>query len=161
MQTGCYIIPVNMTIASNDFGVWLRQARKARGWTMETLAVSADITQPYVSGLERGIRQPSRDMVERLARALSPKEVDDQRERMLLNAGLKAAGFAPVSDDRDDHEVIDYLRGKPEQLQDKAMKILKAAFDEDDAEDDAGNIGKRSESDTPPEPKKQRSFKVY
>lgn len=61
---------------------------------MQAVADLADVTQPMVSNLERGTRNPSRDMVERLTRALLPDDADDHTARALLNAGLKAAGFA-------------------------------------------------------------------
>jgi len=41
-----------------------------------------------------GIRNPSRDMVECLATALSPEETDERTATAFLNAGLRAIGFA-------------------------------------------------------------------
>lgn len=129
---------------ASPFGRWLRDSRTRRGLTMEALAEIAETSQVAISNIERGNRNASRDMVEKLARALLPEDADEYTARALLSAGLKAAGFATEDVEYDDHEVIEYLRGKPPTLQDKAMRMLKAAFDEDDAIDNAGNIGKRA-----------------
>ncbi len=138
-------MPTLKEASPEPFSSWLRKVRAAQGLTMRDLAALAGTTHPRISQIENG-DTPSRDMVERLARALSPDDADEHTARALLNAGLKAAGFAPASDlDYDEHEVIDYLRGKPEPQQDKALKILKSIFDEDDALDNAGNVGKRAE----------------
>lgn len=82
---------------TTPFGMWLKTTRNERGMTLEAVADRADTAQPVVTNLERGTRNPSRDMVARLARALMPGDTDieDGAYRRLLNAGLKAAGFLP------------------------------------------------------------------
>ena len=130
---------------NTPFGQWLSENRQRRGLTMESLADASDITQAMVSNMERGTRNPSRETIAKLSYALSPLGADEHTARSLLNAGLKAAGFASADNDFDDHEVIDYLRGQPEAVQDKALRMLKAAFDEEDAKDNAGNIGRKAE----------------
>jgi transcriptional regulator with XRE-family HTH domain len=50
--------------------VRLREARQARGMTLEALAGLADMTGPAISYLERGLKVPRADTIERLARAL-------------------------------------------------------------------------------------------
>ena len=80
--------------AITDFGDWLRRERSSRGLTMEMLSDRADTAPAVVSNLERGTRNPSRDMVMRMAAALAGQEADERTASALLNAGLKAAGFA-------------------------------------------------------------------
>ena len=52
------------------FGTILRKRRKKRGLTQEDLAEAADVHWKYISLLERGLRQPSLDVLLRLAKSL-------------------------------------------------------------------------------------------
>lgn len=49
----------------------LRRLRKAKGLSQETFAFEAGIHRTYISDLERGQRNPSLAILERLAIALS------------------------------------------------------------------------------------------
>jgi transcriptional regulator with XRE-family HTH domain len=51
----------------------LRQSRAAAGLTQAALAERAQLAQPYLSQLERGIREPSIVTVVHLAKALGVK----------------------------------------------------------------------------------------
>ena len=60
---------------SNDvaivaFGHRLRSCREALGWSQEYLAAEAGLDRTYVSGIERGVRNPSLKNIIRLAAAL-------------------------------------------------------------------------------------------
>jgi len=79
--------------SSKPLAVWLRSARDARGMSVRALAERAGISHPRISQIEGG-DSATRDMVERLATALSPGDEDSYTSQQLLNAGLKAAGFA-------------------------------------------------------------------
>ena len=48
----------------------VRAARKLRGWSQEELAFETDIDRTYISGIERGVRNPSLDMIAKLAKTL-------------------------------------------------------------------------------------------
>ena len=48
----------------------VRTARKALGWSQEELAFETDIDRTYISGIERGVRNPSLDMIAKLAKTL-------------------------------------------------------------------------------------------
>lgn len=48
----------------------LKQIRLSRRLSQEALALQADVDRTYVSGLERGLRNPSVDILDRLAKAL-------------------------------------------------------------------------------------------
>jgi len=48
----------------------MRQRRLALGWSQEELAHRTGIHRTYISGLERASRNPSLDVVERIAAAL-------------------------------------------------------------------------------------------
>jgi transcriptional regulator with XRE-family HTH domain len=53
------------------FGVRLRELRRESGWgSQEDFAHHADMDRTYISGLERGVRNPTLDVIVKLARAL-------------------------------------------------------------------------------------------
>jgi len=56
--------------ALTNLGINLRRQRDACSLTQEGLAEKADLDPTYISGIERGLRNPSILSVVRLARAL-------------------------------------------------------------------------------------------
>ena len=52
------------------FGLSVRKQREAHGLTQESLAEKADLDQTYISGIERGIRNPSVLSIAKIAKAL-------------------------------------------------------------------------------------------
>jgi transcriptional regulator with XRE-family HTH domain len=48
----------------------VRVARKDLGWSQEDLAFETDIDRTYISGIERGVRNPSLDTLVKLAKTL-------------------------------------------------------------------------------------------
>lgn len=48
----------------------LKQQRERVGWSQEQLGLEADIHRTYISDLERGARNPTIQIVERLAKVL-------------------------------------------------------------------------------------------
>jgi transcriptional regulator with XRE-family HTH domain len=61
---------VRVTPANVDLGVAIRRLRAARRLTIEDLAHAADMHPTYLSGIERGRRNPTWDKLTALARAL-------------------------------------------------------------------------------------------
>jgi transcriptional regulator with XRE-family HTH domain len=51
----------------------LRHLRQLQGWSQEEFAFEAGIHRTYISDLERGLRNPTITVVERLAKALGTK----------------------------------------------------------------------------------------
>jgi transcriptional regulator with XRE-family HTH domain len=49
------------------FGLRVRQLREARGWSQEDFAEKADLHRTYVSGIERGTRNPTLTVLARIA----------------------------------------------------------------------------------------------
>ena len=45
----------------------MRQLREARGWSQEDFAEKADLHRTYVSGIERGTRNPTLTVLDRIA----------------------------------------------------------------------------------------------
>lgn len=51
----------------------VRAIRQKRGWSQEDLAFESGLHRTYVSGIERGARNPTAEVIEVLAIALSVK----------------------------------------------------------------------------------------
>ena len=60
----------------STFGRVLAEQRKKRGMSRSQLAEAAELSYPYVSQLETGLRKPSRDAAARLSRALGISLLD-------------------------------------------------------------------------------------
>ena len=54
----------------SKFGKRVRKARKQLGISQEELAHESDSNRTYISDVERGTRNPSIEVVERIAKAL-------------------------------------------------------------------------------------------
>lgn len=54
----------------------LRRLRHERGLTQEDFATDSGFDRGYVSGVERGVRNPSADVLERLAKSLGVDAVE-------------------------------------------------------------------------------------
>jgi transcriptional regulator with XRE-family HTH domain len=61
----------------------VKAARKALGLSQEALALETEIDRTYISGIERGLRNPSLDLIVRLAARLqkTPSELLATPER--------------------------------------------------------------------------------
>jgi transcriptional regulator with XRE-family HTH domain len=51
-------------------GLNVRRLRQAKGWSQEAYADHAEIHRTYVSDIERGVRNPSATVIEKLAKPL-------------------------------------------------------------------------------------------
>lgn len=58
------------------FGARVRELRTERGWSQEDFAHRANLDRTYVSGIERGTRNPTLDIIQKLARALDVPAAD-------------------------------------------------------------------------------------
>src|SRR6516165_1652058 len=54
----------------NSIGDYIREQREQAKISMRQLAQTAGISNPYLSQIERGLRKPSADILQQLARAL-------------------------------------------------------------------------------------------
>jgi transcriptional regulator with XRE-family HTH domain len=91
---------MSVTLERDRFGDLVRYWRRVRAMSQLDLAAAASTTPRYMSFVETGRSQPSREMVLRLAAALDVP----LRDR---NGLLVAAGFAPIYPEHDvDHPAI-------------------------------------------------------
>jgi transcriptional regulator with XRE-family HTH domain len=58
------------------FGENVRAAREDKSWTQENLADRADVDQTFISGIERGTRNPTVITISKLAKALGVGAAD-------------------------------------------------------------------------------------
>ena len=69
------------------FGANVRAFREKRELSQEKLAELADLDRTYVSGVERGVRNPTVVVLEKIARALkvsSAKLLEERPRRVLV-----------------------------------------------------------------------------
>lgn len=78
----------------SPFSRRLSVLRKEKGLNMEKLAQAIAVSKSYISLLEAGERQPSREVVLKLAEVLFPGGNANARDELLI-----LAGFAPVNSD--------------------------------------------------------------
>jgi transcriptional regulator with XRE-family HTH domain len=112
--------------ANVEFGVLLKTQREARRVSQSKLAERAEFDHSYVSRLESGSRMPTREAVERLARALALSHAEE-------DALLAAAGFLPrdvsnlLSDEPAIGEVLDLLQNDavPVEYRDNMRQVLR------------------------------------
>lgn len=64
-----------MTLKSR-FGLNLRRFRENNGWSQEELADRTGLHRTYISGIERGIRNPTLMIIEQIATALKVNPAD-------------------------------------------------------------------------------------
>lgn len=55
------------------FGQAVRDARESLGYSQEELCFRSDLDRTYISGIERGVRNPTLKTIVRLAEALDTK----------------------------------------------------------------------------------------
>lgn len=79
-----------------QFGARVRELRKGLGLTQEELAERADMHWTFISGVERGLKDPRLNTIARLAAAL-----DVTADQLLRTRVARAAGRARKKRTRD------------------------------------------------------------
>ena len=67
----------------HDVGEFIRQQRENAQQSIRDLARSAGVSNPYLSQIERGIRRPSADILQQIARSL-----EISAETLYVRAGI-------------------------------------------------------------------------
>jgi transcriptional regulator with XRE-family HTH domain len=73
-----------------DIGHFIREQRKLAQLSVRKLAARAGVSNPYLSQIERGLRKPSAEILQQLAKAL-----ELSAETMYVQAGMLDAEAAP------------------------------------------------------------------
>src|SRR5829696_3305869 len=71
--------------AAQDIGSFIRSQREAAQVSVRQLAEAAKVSNPYLSQIERGLRRPSADVLQQIARALKISV-----ETLYVRAGILA-----------------------------------------------------------------------
>lgn len=99
-----------------DVGAFIREQRTSAQLSLRTLAARAGISNPYLSQIERGLRRPSADILQRVADALRISA-----ETLYVQAGML----------EDRHGSLDeHIRAAPEltEAQKRALLEIYHAF---------------------------------
>src|SRR5947208_5610900 len=105
----------------NSIGEYIREQREQAKISMRQLAQSAGISNPYLSQIERGLRKPSADILQQIARGLAisaeslyvragildPRDGDEPSPPSDLEHAIRAT---PDLDDRQKQVLIDLYR---------------------------------------------------
>lgn len=67
----------------NDLGEFIREQRRSGQLSLRKLSELAGISNPYLSQVERGLRRPSADILQRIAKAL-----EISSETLYVRAGM-------------------------------------------------------------------------
>ena len=74
-----------------DLGGYLREQRLANRLSLRQLAEAAGVSNPYLSQIERGLRRPSADVLQQIAKALRISA-----ESLYVQAGILSADDATI-----------------------------------------------------------------
>lgn len=98
-----------------DLGGYLREQREAAQLSLRQAAKAAGISNPYLSQIERGLRRPSAEILQQLAKGLRISA-----EQLYVRAGILDDSGAGVSEPRD---VTVAVLADP-QLSDRQRRVL-------------------------------------
>jgi transcriptional regulator with XRE-family HTH domain len=84
---------VGKTVGS--LGDYLREQRQASRLSLRQLAEQAGVSNPYLSQIERGLRKPSADVLQQIAKALRISA-----EQLYLRAGIVSPDVALSAPER-------------------------------------------------------------
>jgi transcriptional regulator with XRE-family HTH domain len=83
-----------VTHAASDIGSFIKAQREAAQVSIRQLATNAGVSNPYLSQIERGLRKPSAEVLNQIAKALRVSA-----EVLYVQAGMLEPGVAsPVRD---------------------------------------------------------------
>jgi len=118
----------NRISTSQRFGRRIRALRKLRGMTQERLAVRSGVSTKFIGEIERGLANPSLDVLDRLARAFNLPSCELLRfegsadERSESATGRTGIGYLVGE------RILAYVKGRKGEDLERAMRILEAAL---------------------------------
>ena len=95
-----------------DLGAFIREQRNLGEMSLRKLSELAGVSNPYLSQIERGLRRPSAEILQQIARALSISA-----ETLYVRAGILDEAGAPV-------EPLDAVRGDPRLTEDQKRTLV-------------------------------------
>ena len=124
----------------NSIGEYIREQREQAKISMRQLAQSAGVSNPYLSQIERGLRKPSADILQQIAKGLRISA-----EALYVQAGI-------LEDRSPDSGVRSALLADP-QLSERQKQVLIEIYESFRRENaaTAADTGADTEADTPAE----------
>jgi transcriptional regulator with XRE-family HTH domain len=123
-------------VSVNSIGEYIREQREQAKISMRQLAQSAGVSNPYLSQIERGLRKPSADILQQIAKGLRISA-----EALYVQAGI-------LEDRGPDSGVRSALLADP-QLSERQKQVLIEIYESFRRENAAGE---QDAEDTPPTP---------
>ncbi len=126
-----------------DLGHYIREQRRTAEMSLRQLARLAGVSNPYLSQIERGLRQPSAEILQQIARGLRISA-----EALYVQAGI-------LDERRTDSQVPEALlqdRGLGERQKQVLLEIYESFRRENDAKGVDAEITTPRSDDGPPEP---------
>jgi transcriptional regulator with XRE-family HTH domain len=101
----------------HELGEFIREQRRVGHLSLRKLSEMAGISNPYLSQIERGLRKPSAEILQQIARAL-----EISSETLYVRAG--------ILEERDDLDLVTEIRRDPHlsEEQKKAMVRIYTSF---------------------------------
>lgn len=108
-------LSINKTV--EGLGEYLREQRRSAQMTLRQLSELAEVSNPYLSQIERGLRRPSAEVLQQIAKALRISaeslyiragilDLDESRTRMVEDA----IGLDPLLTERQKTALLDIYR---------------------------------------------------
>ena len=104
-------VPEAIETRLRDLGAFIRDQRRNARLSLRSLSERTGISNPYLSQIERGLRKPSADILQRVARALQVSA-----ETMYVQAG--------ILEPRDDGESLEVAIRRDATLNDHQKQAL-------------------------------------
>jgi transcriptional regulator with XRE-family HTH domain len=109
-------MPTFTPISVHDLGQYLREQRQAAQLSLRQLSEVAGISNPYISQIERGLKKPSAEILQALAKALRISAESLYVRAGILEERTDDAGARPV-------DVTDAVLADP-RLNDRQRAVL-------------------------------------
>ena len=97
----------------DDLGSFIREQRRLTHLSLRKLAESANVSNPYLSQIERGLRKPSAEILQQIARALSISA-----ETLYVRAGI-------LEDRETAVDVVSEIRRDPHLTADQRQALVR------------------------------------
>jgi transcriptional regulator with XRE-family HTH domain len=98
-----------------DVGEFIREQRGVGQLSLRKLSEKAGISNPYLSQIERGLRRPSAEILQQIARAL-----EISSETLYVRAG--------ILDERDDIDLTTEIRRDPHLTEEQKRTLLRIYY---------------------------------
>jgi len=112
-----------------DLGEFIRQQRSTARLSLRRLSEIAGISNPYLSQIERGLRKPSAEILQQIARALRISA-----ETLYVRAGI-------LEDERRDDDVVRHILTDPHLVEEQRQALVRIylSFRRENGSDDQAN----------------------